>query len=227
MCTLLILRKNDQVIAVMNRDDLKERVEEGVKEFDGGVLSPVDIRSGGSWFGVNKEKVCGFLLNRYDKCDIEIKKSRGEIVLKVLAKGDFEECGVFVEKMDLSCYMPFCLVLFDGVRIFKFDWNGKELEKQETILDDYFVLTSSSLNEDEVKKWRYERFDEWNLEGRKFVGGLPLFNLLQVKGHEDYSVMVKRPKICTLSITKVCFDSDRVDIEYLPREEIEKLIVND
>ena len=56
---------------------------------------------------------------------------------------------------------------------------------------------------------------------------LPLFNLLQLKGHEDYCVMVEREKVCTLSITKLCFDSDGVDMNYLPRKEIEKLIINE
>ncbi|MBL6664317.1 MAG: NRDE family protein [Rickettsiales bacterium] len=227
MCTLLILKQDDNAIAVMNRDDAKVRFEEAPREFEGGVSSPVDVRSGGTWIGVNKNNVSGFLLNRYDECEVDNKKSRGEIVLKVLAEGRFESCVSCVGKMDLGCFMPFSLVLFDGVRICRFDWNGSILSKEDLVLEDYFVLTSSSLKTKEIQQWRYERFNDWNKGGRKFVGDLPLFNVLQVKGCEDYSVMVERPSVCTLSITKLCFNSERVDIEYLPREEIIELIVND
>ena len=227
MCTLLILRKDKEIIAVMNRDDEKIRSEEGIREFDGGVLSPVDIRSGGTWVGVNKDNVSGFLLNRYDKCEIKTKKSRGEIVLNVLAQGGFANCASFATKMDLSSYMPFILVLLSNDKIIKFDWNGQELLKNEFELKEYYVLTSSSIEEEVVKKWRYDRFDEWYKGDREFVKGLPKFNLLQVKGHEDFSVMVEREKVFTISITKVSFVERKVDIQYLPRAEIEKLIVND
>jgi len=227
MCTLLILRKNKEVIAVMNRDDEKIRREEGVREFEGGVLSPVDVRSGGTWVGVNKNNVSGFLLNRYDKCEIKIKKSRGEIVLNALAKGGFENCSSFVGEMDLSSYMPFILVLLSNDKIVKFDWNGQKLLKNEFDLKDYYVLTSSSIKEEMVKKWRYDRFDEWFNGDREFLNGLPKINLLQVKGYEDYSVMVERKNVFTISITKVRFDEGQVDMQYLPRSKIEKIIVND
>jgi len=211
----------------MNRDDEKVRVEEGVSEFDSGVLSPVDVRSGGTWVGVNKIGVSGFLLNRYDKCEIQSKKSRGEIVLNVLAQGGFDKCVSFVDSLDLSSYMPFILVLYFDGSVAKFDWNGQALLKNEFELGGHYVLTSSSLEEKKVKKWRYDSFDKWYQGDREFIDGVPKFNLLQVKGHEHYCVMVERQKVCTLSITKFCFESGKVDIKYLSREEIENIIVSE
>ena len=227
MCTLLIIKQDDKIIAVMNRDDDKTRLEEAPIEFEGGVLAPLDVRSGGSWVGRNWHNVAGFLLNRYDVCEVGNKRSRGEIVLRVLASGAFEDCVLFVQKMDLQCFMPFSLVLFDGMNICRFDWNGASLSREDRVLDDYFVLSSSSIKADDILQWRYDSFDEWNQGGRKFVGDLPVFNLLQVKGYEDYSVMVEREKVCTLSVTKLCFDSEGVAMTYLPRGEIKGLIVNE
>ena len=227
MGSLLVFLEGDRFVAVMNRDDDISRVEGGVREFPGGVLAPIDVRSGGSWIGVNKDNVAGFLLNRYDECSLANKKSRGGIVLDVLAQGGFDLCVSYVGKMDLSCYMPFSLVLCDGKRLVKFDFNGVELLKEEVVLRDYYVLTSSSIDEDSVKKWRYDRFDEWYHGDREIINGLPKFNLLQVVGKEDYSVMVKRSKVSTLSVTKILFGNETLDMQYLALNDIKNLIVNE
>lgn len=226
MCTLLILRQDEKLVAVMNRDDDKARIEENVREFEGGVLAPIDVRSGGSWTAINSDRVAGFLLNRYDKCEIKSKRSRGEIVLNVLANGGFEECVSFVKSADLSCYMPFVLVLLNSEQLVKFDWNGQKLSENKIELGDYYVLTSSSIEEEVVKKYRYDRFDEWYGGDRDFVNELPKFNVTQIKDRQDYSVMVEREKVQTLSIVKVCLDKEEVDMQYLPRSEIEKLIIS-
>lgn len=225
MCTLTILKQDDNILAVMNRDDDKNRQEGEVKDL-GSVKCPIDLRSGGTWIGINNDGVSGFLLNRYDEHHIEHKISRGEIVPKVLDNGNVDDCIAFFKKMNLEKYTPFCLVLLSHETLVKFDWNGANLTQENIDLQQYYVLTSSSLKEQEVKQWRYGQFDEWWRSDKRFVNGIPTFNLKQMKGFEEYSVMVLRDKVCTLSLTKITLSKNKAQMHYLSGNEIQNLIIN-
>ncbi len=69
MCTVTFVSDSDRFILTMNRDDAAVRVEAPPREArtnDIAYLSPIDVRSGGTWIGVNAQGIGACLLNRYD-----------------------------------------------------------------------------------------------------------------------------------------------------------------
>lgn len=228
MCTLLILRDGDEVVATMNRDDEFSRIEGDVKNFLTNVTAPIDVRSQGSWVALNKNNVAAFLLNSYEDYQPKNLKSRGEIVLRALANGDLDQCLNFVRNdFDFKNFRPFHLHLLKGFSLFKFSFDGNDLTEQEIIIDDYYVTTSSSIKEKEVKEFRFLMFEKWQQQGRKLIDKIPQFNLLQNKGQEDYAVMVKRPKVGTLSISQIFMKNNQSILRYLPQKQFKDFVINE
>ena len=69
MCTLTVYSGKKRCVVTMNRDELRTRKEAGVLHSksinDIRFFHPVDLVSGGTWFGVNNQGVILALLNRY------------------------------------------------------------------------------------------------------------------------------------------------------------------
>jgi len=223
MCTLVILREENKIVATMNRDDLKIRTESPLEEIPYNIVAPKDQISQGTWIALNKNNVAAFLLNRYDDYVPENKMSRGNIVLRILINGNFAACKEFLDKRLITVnYLPFTVVIAAKEGFLKCDWDGKNFEIKEFDVTDNFVLTSSSMKEEEVKDYRYKNFDLW-LKNKDFYKDLPTYNFFQEEGKKDYGVFVDREDVHTLSITQIVLEGGESDINYFDRREIEKL----
>ena len=72
MCTVSIVNRGDSILVTMNRDERRERSEEGMFSYrKQGVdlLFPRDGLAGGSWIACSERGELACLLNRYD--DVE------------------------------------------------------------------------------------------------------------------------------------------------------------
>lgn len=222
MCTLVIVKNNQKIVATMNRDDSKSRHENPITTFNNSTLSPVDIRSGGTWIGLNRDHhIAGFLLNRYDDYTPKNKVSRGSIVLDILANGDFQSCDNFIKNdFQPTHYPPFTFLLLSNNNAIKYDWNGQKLASEIIEISDHYSLTSSSLDETAVKEYRNNAFKQWVIDGKKTYKNIPTYNLFQEKEKEDYGVFVERDKVCSLSITQITLEKDDSTIAYFDRTTI-------
>lgn len=95
MCTVVLLYKQLEdypVIIAQNRDALPESIESPPSNLtcDGRVFGPRDMKSGGTWIGVNQAGLLCALTNRYqpNRENYSASMSRGHLVLNVLEHAD-------------------------------------------------------------------------------------------------------------------------------------------
>lgn len=120
MCTLIIYRNASHTwpcIIATNRDELINRtfITPGVHwKSSPNIFAGKDKKAGGSWLGINNNGMCVAILNRKSNGKKIISKiSRGEIVLKALAKNNSKESLHELSKLKIHNFEPFNLIIAD------------------------------------------------------------------------------------------------------------------
>src|SRR3989338_323314 len=173
MCTIMLLYKqlsDFPIVVAMNRDGLNDRLEKPpsfLSEYPV-VFAPEDVKSGGTWIGVNEYKLFAALTNGYqpDRELIANNRSRGILVLDVLKKArNPQEAIELVNKQCSENYENsedrfkfFNLFLLSADEAFLLKYNGKT--DVEELKAGTFFHYSSGYDDGLVKKLREGRLNE-------------------------------------------------------------------
>jgi uncharacterized protein with NRDE domain len=120
MCTLVALHRctpDASLWIAANRDEYLERPAEGpaLREGrNGAIVAPLDRRAGGTWWGLNQHGVFAAVTNRPTQAPDPTRRSRGQLVLDVLAAASSAAAAEALGRLDRDAYNPFNLFVADG-----------------------------------------------------------------------------------------------------------------
>jgi len=153
MCILSYAPTNDGFVLTFNRDEVYNRLAKPPEQYtvdNQKLIFPKDIKSGGSWIGVNVTKsVIGCILNAKGKTPKIPSNSRGTIFIDQLIQGK-----VNLNENELHDIAPFTLLslcLHTQV-ITQYHWDGLLLKGIKRTMSTPFILCSSSLYENAIMK---------------------------------------------------------------------------
>ena len=130
MCTLIALHRcfpDSPLVIAANRDEYLDRPAEPPALRRAGpraVLSPRDVRAGGTWLGLNDAGLFAALTNRPCPSPDATRRSRGLLVDDVLARGDAREAAALLTRIPAAAYNPFNLFVSDGRDAFVAVYEG-------------------------------------------------------------------------------------------------------
>lgn len=195
MCTLTIGYHNGKCIVTMNRDEQRVRLDEKPPFFWGipKIFAPQDTKAQGTWLGINGQGEIAALLNGYQTEDSKrTYKSRGEIVPIILSG----------QKIIPDIYASFHLVFIQGDKVRYCHWDGYNYIDTTLPAQKWFFFTSSSWQQEKVKKNRQTIFNQWVSQGAVFNNKLPAIHGHYEEKKRAYSILMTRPKSCTKTITQ-------------------------
>ena len=235
MCTVTFLPlNNDDFILTSSRDVPfsrkkahfpKSYMEDGIELF-----YPKDGEAGGTWIGTSDKKRLICLLNggfKNHKQAESYAKSRGIIVKDLLKEKDI---SMACKEIDLKNVEPFTLVIVEWdlhLFLFEFVWDGNQ--KHLRILPkEPRIWSSSTLYTEYMKELRLQWFNDWVLklkvQSQKAKGKSSKFRVAKDQilkfhhtagvGDPEIDVIMKRPKVGTVSITQVSKEGDEIDWSY-------------
>jgi uncharacterized protein with NRDE domain len=120
MCTLVALHRctPDAFLWIAaNRDEYLDRAAEGPSlraGRSGPVLSPLDRRAGGTWWGINSHGVFAAITNRPNRAPDPTRRSRGQLVIDALAHGSARTATDVLAGLGRGLYNPFNLFVADA-----------------------------------------------------------------------------------------------------------------
>ena len=228
MCTVTFLPlNNDNFILTSSRDVPFSRIkaqfpksytEDGTKMF-----YPKDGEAGGTWIGTSDKKRLICLLNggfQNHQQKEPYTKSRG-IIVKDLLKAD--DISLACNEIDLEKVEPFTLVIVEWdfhLFLFEFVWDGNQ-KHLKILPKEPRIWSSSTLYSDHMKEIRYNWFEDWFLKSKvqssKFKDekdSVLEFHHKAGVGDPKIDVIMKRPKVGTVSITQVSKKEDYIDWSY-------------
>ena len=138
MCTLIALHRcvdRAALVIAGNRDEYYDRPSEGpaLRTTQAGpIVSPLDLRAGGTWFGVNPQRVFVALTNRPNATPAPERRSRGHVVMEALAATSAVDAARFLGAIQAGVHNPFNALVADGERAFTLVYDEKgELKELE------------------------------------------------------------------------------------------------
>jgi len=120
MCTLVALHRcaaGAHLWVAANRDEFLARPAEGPAlraGRNGPIVAPLDLRAGGTWWGVNASGLFAAVTNRPAPGADPARRSRGQLVVDLLAAGSAGEAAERAAALDTARYNPFNLFLADA-----------------------------------------------------------------------------------------------------------------
>ncbi len=112
MCTLLALHRcfpEAPLVIAANRDEYLDRPAEGPRLRDEGdrtILAPKDLREGGTWLGWNAPGLFAGLTNRPTASPDPARRSRGHLVVDLLAEGSAKAAADRLAAVPADTYNP-------------------------------------------------------------------------------------------------------------------------
>lgn len=219
MCTLTFIPGDDGYILGMNRD---EQIARGlavpprrVQMGKGQAVYPTDTE-GGTWIGVNDSGLAFALLNRNGGQLSQKARSRGEIILQLLAMPRIEEARAVMQNSDLAGILPFRLVGVSATEkaVVEWQWDEQRLEgtTREWKLRHWF---SSSLSDEQARVQRGAVCDSaWT---QPDGGSLPWLRRLHAshgQGPGPFSICVHRADVETLSYSEIECSRNELGFRY-------------
>jgi len=163
MCTLVILRRPGHawpLIIGANRDEMRDRPWDAPgRHWDDRphVTAGRDRLAGGTWFGMNDDRLIAAVLNRPNSLGpAPGKRSRGELPLEALDHAEAREAANALSAIDPSAYSSFNMVIADAVDAY---WiandGGMQKVRVEAITTGVSMITAHDLNTPESDRIRY------------------------------------------------------------------------
>jgi hypothetical protein len=218
MCTVTLLTNPDGYTLMMNRDELRSRVEgelyRGLRN-DVEASFPIDAAAGGTWIGVNHHGVSLALLNRYQAPINSNNNSvtRGKIIASALFTGGMNDVFSYLKNLDVDCFNPFDLLLVDRQSTYQFSWDRKNYSWVSHVASQPLMLTSSSERLDYVREYRHAQFLHCLDQGED-VKSLERFHLRQEVNCAADAVFMSRAKVHTKSIVKIRVNTEVGSLSY-------------
>ena len=131
MCTLIALHSCVEgvgLVVAANRDEYFDRPSEGpaLRTTPAGtIVAPLDVRAGGTWFGVNASRVFVALTNRPTETPDPAMRSRGHVVTDALGGATALEAAEILSTIPAGQHNPFNAFVADGERAFTLVYEEK------------------------------------------------------------------------------------------------------
>ena len=131
MCTLIALHRCVDGLGLVvagNRDEYYARPSEGPalrSTSAGPLVAPLDVRAGGTWFGVNAHRVFVAVTNRPSANLDPARRSRGQVVIDALAATSAVDAARILGSLPAGMHNPFNAFAADGDRAFTFVYEEK------------------------------------------------------------------------------------------------------
>jgi len=131
MCTLIALHRcvdHAGLIIAANRDEFYDRPSEGpaLRTTPAGpIIAPLDLRAGGTWFGVNRHRVFVALTNRPVAQSDAGRRSRGHVVTDALGGASALDAAGILAAIPAGTHNPFNAFVADGDRAFSLIYQEK------------------------------------------------------------------------------------------------------
>lgn len=203
MCSVVIIRMDDQLVVTMNRDERRDRAPETPPvTWPNGMQAPRDEAAAGTWIGVMPHGAWACLLNSYEVTKDQPQAiSRGAIIPYILGADD---PVLALQALDKTPYKPFRLLLGDAEGgLQQSHWDGQDFRQQQMTAMPFFT-SSSSWQATEVLQQRKDVFDEWAAAGMpQDKLGRPLINLWREANEPRTGILMQRPETHTTSITQI------------------------
>ena len=229
MCTLSIFYKSNNLIITMNRDEYRNRSEVNtIKHTTSQSIQtyyPVDKLSGGTWFGYNNQGSVLAILNRYHEANVKNPTSRGIIIPQLLKQPSFTKAYENLKELLLNnTFNPFDLIYADIFETHKLSWNGEKLIKIQLCHNNAFMLTSSSINKDDVLTKRYQYFKKFNenhLNPHKCQFNiLNKLHLQQDTDDKSSSILMSRSETHSKSICQLILSKNKLEYYYFNEQDL-------
>jgi hypothetical protein len=159
VCTLLVATRvwsDAPLVVAANRDERMGRPSQGPQlHSQAGVrfFAPRDLKSGGTWLGVNAHGVFVAITNRFVGKPPSAPRSRGLLVLDALAEDSVAHAVRRIAAEDPKRHDPFHLVIADeqGAQLV---WNDGERHRVEPLVPGIHAITERSLGAAESARTR-------------------------------------------------------------------------
>lgn len=170
MCisSIFIKTLDDSISIGFNREESPFRKFESPKIFTHKktkIISGIDKKAGGTWFGLNEKKIFCLVTNRHKK-KFSKKISRGLLLLNLLSKKTIRECLSYVqEETESDSYEGFNLIFGNTDRVFyanNIAKNIKELKKGN------YYISNHLLNDKNCKRIKELKNKSKNLNHKNF-----------------------------------------------------------
>jgi uncharacterized protein with NRDE domain len=186
MCTLIALHRlspGDALVVAANRDEFLERPAESPalrRTTSGVIVAPLDIRAGGTWLGINHSGVFAAVTNVSHPEPDPARRSRGLLVMDVLASRSAREAAEKLESLPMGAYNPFNLFVADRRDAHAFSYE--ESLRAVPSGDGAFVIGNAPLDAPVPPKLSRLRT---RLDERNPAGGVSLDDLAELcREHE-------------------------------------------
>ena len=130
MCTLIVAWRAFEeapVVVAANRDEALDRPSSPPARVEGdtAAVAPRDEEAGGTWLGYNAAGVLVGLSNRWVETELAGERSRGRLVLDLLAAASADDVASALEvAVEAETYEPFNLLAVDAETALVFEWDG-------------------------------------------------------------------------------------------------------
>ena len=156
MCTLVILRCPDHdwpLIIAANRDEMASRAwDQPARHWPDRphVIAGHDRKAGGSWLGMNDDRLVAGVLNRRGSLGpMAGKRSRGELPLDALDHAEADVAAEALGHLDGSAYRSFNLVVGDARSAYWIAGDGETPQVSVSeIPDGVSLITAHDLNDE-------------------------------------------------------------------------------
>lgn len=152
MCLVLLALRSHPDMELMlagNRDEFYTRpsAPPAVIASDPLIYAGRDLEAGGTWMGRNQVGMVAVLTNRRDPDAHEVPdaRSRGEIVLKLLAHGDPEAAATGLAKTPVRHYRPFNVLFGTARRMYCY--SSQEARPPTVLGAGFYALSNSTLDD--------------------------------------------------------------------------------
>ncbi len=225
MCTVSIIRVDSGLRMVANRDEERTRPpalpptrrDAGAR----GILAPIDPRAGGTWIAVNDAGLAATVLNGNPPGGPDRREgllSRGLLVPLVMTRDSVESALREAERVDVSRFPPFRLLIVDEGMIADVRGDGRGLAVEVSRgWDGPVMFASSGLGDHLVQGPRAELFAVMVTARAEIGAGEEAqreFHAHRWADRAHLSVNMTRADARTVSRTVVDVAPDRVSMRY-------------
>ena len=155
MCTLVILRRPGHdwpLIVAANRDEMAGRAWDAPGRHwpdRPHVTAGHDREAGGSWLGMNDDRLVAGVLNRQGSLGPQAgKRSRGELPLDALDHAEAREAADALSHLDGGAYRSFNLIVADTADAYWIAGDGEGgIVRVEPLPEGVSVITAHDLND--------------------------------------------------------------------------------
>lgn len=220
MCTVSFVSSHSKFIITSNRDEKLGRdsaIEpKNYLVNNKNLIFPKDPKAGGTWYAITQEGTILVLLNgASNKHHVKLpyRRSRGLIVLDIISSiSAINEWN----KINLETIEPFTLVLFQDLKLYQLQWNGKKKSTINLDISKNYIWSSATLYPKEIRENRANWFHNF-LETKPNSTHTDMYNFhryTENDNQENGLIINRNNEMMTLSITQSVTEKNKITLNY-------------